>query len=114
MFSLYRFVVDHRVAVVAWLVWCADVLNSWVTAGQPLNAHTFVLALVTGLATKRPGDASPKQVEKKLAVARKDAARGARISSEPPPRLTWNDDLPPVLDLPDEATPVERPRGGQQ
>lgn len=111
MSKLTAFVVEHRVAIVAWLVWGVDVLDSWLTAGQPINTHTFFLALVTGLATKRPGDATKKQVNARLEVARRDSARAARISSVPP--AVWREGIDGSL--PDEQTPLERHKtGGMQ
>lgn len=101
MSKLAAFIVDHRVAIAAWALWGADIVYSWLTSGSPLNAHTFVAALVTGWATKRPGDATPKQVAAKVGEARQSAAsagyeEGVRSSSQPP--TAWQEGPHPDVD----------------
>lgn len=113
----------HVVTYLAWASWLVDVLITWAASGHPLTAATLGHALAAAFLTKRPGDLSRPAVEAKLETARVDAARGARLSSVPPmPAWSEHAGLPPTyipalddvpeLELPDEATPLERPRGG--
>ena len=73
----------------------------------PAGRDAYLMALggaLMGYVVKYHRDATPKQVDAKLEVARRDSARAARISSRPP--APWSEALP------DEVTPLERPSGG--